>query len=111
MIYPIFIFGQTPEQKYNALIKKADVFYRIKNYKNSALTYSLAFNIKGHRPITKDRFNAACSWALANYPDSAFSQLKCMRKEICRRINVDTTPKIDKFRSTNSKNKPENSYF
>jgi hypothetical protein len=25
--------------------------------------------------IVKDRYNAACSWALANYPDSAFFQL------------------------------------
>jgi outer membrane protein OmpA-like peptidoglycan-associated protein len=69
------IFGQTTTNKYDILIKKADNFYRIKNYKTSALTYSQAFKlIKGQVPIT-DRYNAACSWALAGISDSAFSQL------------------------------------
>lgn len=62
-------------QKYGELIKKADSLYESKDYKNSAFAYSAAFKENGGKGITKDRFSAACSWALANYPDSAFSQL------------------------------------
>lgn len=68
------IIGQTASSKYNILIKKADNFYRVKNYKASALTYSQAFKLNWKPQIT-DRYNAACSWALAGITDSAFYQL------------------------------------
>ena len=69
------IIGQTTSSKYNILIKKADNLYRVKNYKTSALTYSQAFKINKWKPLITDRYNAACSWALAGIPDSAFYQL------------------------------------
>src|SRR3954469_1228208 len=68
-------FGQSKSVEYVNLIKKADRFYRTKNYKNSALTYSSAFKKIGWNTPTSDRYNAACAWALANYPDSAFFHL------------------------------------
>jgi flagellar motor protein MotB len=66
-------FGQSA--KYAELVKQADHFYRIKNYKTSALTYSKAFKLNKWKVSPEDRYNAACSWALADVSDSAFYQL------------------------------------
>ncbi|NID10339.1 DUF6624 domain-containing protein [Fibrivirga algicola] len=66
-------FGQNAT--YLALAKKADSLYQAKDYKNSALTYSNAFKANGWVGLSTDRYNAACSWALANNADSAFFQL------------------------------------
>ncbi len=41
----------------------------------SALTFSAAFKANGWIGISNDRYNAACSWALANNSDSSFFQL------------------------------------
>ena len=60
---------------YSKLVQKADSFYNAKAYKESAFTYSTAFKLNECKGSTDDRYNAACSWALANYPDSAFSTL------------------------------------
>lgn len=68
-----FCFGQTAE--YYNLIKQADSLYKVKAYTKSAFTYSSAFRVNNGMGIVTDRYNAACSWALANYPDSAFFQL------------------------------------
>ena len=65
--------GITPE--YAILIKKADSLYQVKEYKNAALMYSLAFKANNWKAAWNHRYKAACSWALANYPDSAFFQL------------------------------------
>ena len=74
-IFLVMISDVVGQSEYSNLIKKADRFYRTKNYTNSALTYSLAFKVKGWKRETKDAYNAACSWALAGVPDSAFYQL------------------------------------
>ncbi|MGQ0828016.1 MAG: DUF6624 domain-containing protein [Bacteroidota bacterium] len=71
----IFSFAQQLPEKYYHFIKQADSLYQEKDYKNSAITYSKAFKTIGWKGIPDDRYNAACSWALANYPDSAFFQL------------------------------------
>ena len=68
--------GQNIPAEYSILTKKADSFYNAKEYKNSALTYSGAFQILGGKGTMRDRYNAACSWALAGYPDSAFFNLE-----------------------------------
>ena len=62
--------------EYSRLIKKADSLYTIKDYKNSAHTYSEAFKSIGWKGYPDDRYNAACSWAMANVPDSAFFNLE-----------------------------------
>ena len=69
-----FIYAQDDE--YFRLIKKADSLYTIKDYKNSANTYSDAFKSIGWKGMPNDRYNAACSWAMANMPDSAFFNLE-----------------------------------
>lgn len=69
------IVGQNIPQKYSALIRKADSLYNAKDFKSSAFSYSDAFKVFDNRASTNDRYNAACSWALANYTDSAFYNL------------------------------------
>jgi hypothetical protein len=71
-----FSFGQTSTKEYYILIKKADSLYKAKEYKNSAFAFSDAFKANGWKGTSGDRYNAACSWSLANYPDSAFFNLE-----------------------------------
>ena len=66
-------FGQNAE--YYNLVKRADSLYNAKDFKTSALTYSAAFKANGWIGMPNDRYNAACSWALANNSDSSFFQL------------------------------------
>lgn len=67
--------GQNASPKYYKFIEKADSLYAAQDYKNSAFMYSEAFKENGWKGYSHDRYNAACSWALANYPDSAFFNL------------------------------------
>jgi hypothetical protein len=67
--------AQTPPKEYYEFITKAEKLYEEKEYKNSALSYSAAFKTLGWKGIPNDRYNAACSFTLANMVDSAFFQL------------------------------------
>jgi len=69
-------FAQTPKKEYFDLIITADSLYDVKDYRASAFTYSLAFKANGWKALPSDRYNAACSWALAGFPDSAFFNLE-----------------------------------
>lgn len=68
-------FGQAFPKEYSELVMKAFSFYQAKDYKASAFAYSDAFKANGWKGSSSDRYNAACCWALANYPDSAFFNL------------------------------------
>jgi hypothetical protein len=70
------LFGQGVHNEYKRLSKKADSLYQIKDFKSSGLIYSKAFASLNGKGRVKDRFSASCSWALADYPDSAFFQLE-----------------------------------
>lgn len=61
--------------EYSTLATQAFEFYTKKEYKKSAETYSRAFQSLGWKGLPNDRYNAACSWALAGNKDSAFFQL------------------------------------
>ncbi|WP_259071552.1 hypothetical protein HDF24_00035 [Mucilaginibacter sp. X4EP1] len=61
--------------QYLSLVQKADSLYDAKAYKESAFTYSEAFKGNAWKAKTNDRYNAACSWSVAGYADSAFSNL------------------------------------
>lgn len=74
-VYFTSIKAQTPPKEYYEFISKAEKLYETKDYKNSALSYSEAFKTLGWKGIPNDRYNAACSYALTNMPDSAFFQL------------------------------------
>ncbi|MBT4401138.1 MAG: alpha/beta hydrolase [Bacteroidetes bacterium] len=69
------LIAQKNHQKYDVLIRKADSLYQVKDNQNSAFAFSGAFNAPDAKITMNHRYNAACSWALANYPDSAFYHL------------------------------------
>jgi pimeloyl-ACP methyl ester carboxylesterase len=75
VIYTSSIVGQSIPQKYSVLIRKADSLYQVKDYKSSALAFSVAFNPPDAKITMNHRYNAACSYALANNADSAFFHL------------------------------------
>jgi len=66
--------AQTPA-KYTQLVREAKVSMDKKEYKKSALLYSEAFKVNSGKAFYQDRYNAACSNAMAGYTDSAFFQL------------------------------------
>ena len=65
-------FGQSTET-YDELINEASQLYESKEYLKSGQKYAEAFAASGGTLV--DRYNAACSWALANQSDSSFIQL------------------------------------
>jgi len=61
---------------YAELIKEASALYQSREYLKSAQKYAEAFiALEGKEMSCCDRYNAACSYALANEIDSAFVQL------------------------------------
>lgn len=68
--------SQVSEADYSKWVRVADSLYRAADYKNSGMAYSTAFKSLGWKGDITDRYNAACSWALASVKDSAFFQLE-----------------------------------
>jgi len=60
---------------YSVNVKKALELYYKKDYTNSAKTFSSAFALNDDKGTETDRYDAACSWALAGNADSAFHYL------------------------------------
>lgn len=86
IISGVFLFvnsmiAQDIPREYFNLIHKADSLYDIHDYKKSAFMYSSAFKANDWKALPSDRYNAACTWALANYPDSAFFNLERIAKK------------------------------
>lgn len=78
IFFYLFIFNFTfcqDGEKYSELIKEAWDLYESKEYISSGQKYNEAFIVFGGKGYVDDRYNAACSWALANEIDSAFIQL------------------------------------
>ncbi len=69
-----FTFGQN-QQQYAAYVEEAWALYQSEDYQASAEKYSMAFDQLGGKAFPDDRYNAACSYALAGVPDSAFYHL------------------------------------
>jgi hypothetical protein len=65
-------YGQK-QDKYSEIIKEAASLYETGAYQEAGEKYAAAF--KTFQGTLGDRYNAACAWALANQPDSAFVQL------------------------------------
>ena len=95
------LFGQSTSSEYKTLAIKGDSLYKVKDYKNSALAYSSAFKTIGWKATSKDRYNAARSWALANIPDSAFF---CLDR-LVNRINYDDYDQVISDEDFNSLHK------
>jgi len=75
VIVSFSLSAQVSRQGYPDLIGIADSLYNAKDYKNSALAFSGAFRANGWKATSREHYNAACSWALANNADSAFFHL------------------------------------
>lgn len=70
------VFSQAQDiVKYNELVAEASRLYDAGDFLHSAQKYADAFVALGNKGTADDRYNAACSWALANEADSAFVQL------------------------------------
>jgi len=69
------LFGQANEESYRTLVTRADSFYNAKNFFASASTYSRAIKHYPEKVTKNNLYDAACSWALCNKPDSAFIDL------------------------------------
>lgn len=69
------VFAQD-ESRYAGFVKEGEYLYAKQQYLASAQAYSAAFEAFGWKGYQDDRYNAACSWALARIPDSAFFQLQ-----------------------------------
>ncbi len=69
---------QQPRADYTALISEAWQLYQQKAWRESARMYMEAFAVKDAKVAAHDRYNAACSWALAGEADSAFAQLSLL---------------------------------
>ncbi|MDR1347372.1 MAG: hypothetical protein LBJ63_02930 [Prevotellaceae bacterium] len=67
-------FSQSRE-KYSELINDAVKLHDSKEYMNAGYKFSEAFYTYSPYAQIGDRYQAACSWALANHTDSAFVQL------------------------------------
>jgi len=57
------------------LIDSAESNYHKKNYLKAGSFYAEAFTINGDMATQTNRYNAACSWSLADKPNAAFGQL------------------------------------
>lgn len=86
IIFSIFTFAQVPAE-YHVLVKQADSLYKAKNYAESAIRYNEAFATNERKAFPNDRYNAACSWALANGTDSAFYHLFRLAESIVKYQN------------------------
>ncbi|MDZ4793945.1 MAG: prolyl oligopeptidase family serine peptidase [Bacteroidota bacterium] len=65
-------------QSAEALYKTGDSLYKVKDYKNSATTYSAAIKMQGKTADLSNCRRAASRWSMANVPDSAFYFLTIM---------------------------------
>jgi hypothetical protein len=72
--FSLVIIGQD-YPKYYQLVDEAYQLYENNEYLKSGQKYAEAFVALGNRGMIEDRYDAACSWALANEIDSAFVQL------------------------------------
>lgn len=61
--------------KYVEFVKKADSLYNAKDYKSSAIEYQNAFDSNDGKAYPNDRYNAACTFALAGDSEKAFYHL------------------------------------
>ncbi|GHN02352.1 hypothetical protein WSM22_38410 [Cytophagales bacterium WSM2-2] len=81
--------AQRPTRDYTKYVAQAEILYHRKDYKGSGMTYNAAFMMFGRKGFEKDRYNAACSWAMASMPDSAFSNLNRIVFSVVMYSNYD----------------------
>lgn len=68
------VFGQSQE-KYSEYVEEAKELYDSKDFQQSAEKYKAAFDQLDGKAYSTDRYNAACSYALANDIENSFYHL------------------------------------
>lgn len=74
----LFVFGFSYGQdkaEYSRLVDEAAELYKAQSFEKSAEIYETAFEQLGGKAYPNDRYNAACSYALAEKVESAFHHL------------------------------------
>ncbi|GAA4311823.1 hypothetical protein GCM10023115_32360 [Pontixanthobacter gangjinensis] len=91
-----FSLGQNSKE-YHSLIGEAWELYQSQDYEESAETYMEAFSETDSKARTTDRYNAACSWALAGNVDNSFVQLFKVAEEgnYTNLEHISTDPDLD----------------
>jgi hypothetical protein len=77
-VFTMFTFGQAkfkPDEKYLKHSSRAYKYFEDKKYLQSALSYDTLFKSFKGQGLRSDKYNAACSWALAENTSKAFSYL------------------------------------
>lgn len=69
-------FGQNYSKEYFQLKQKIETLVAKNDYKAVSSAYSELFNLIGTNATNDERMIAACFWARANFPDSAFNQME-----------------------------------
>lgn len=69
------------KEKYGVSIKEAWKLYEQKDYANSAKKYQEGFDAIGGKAFPNDRYNASCSFSLAENSDKAFYHLFRLAKD------------------------------
>lgn len=95
---PKLVSAQDDMPTYKAKVKEAWKLYENKEYEKSATTYYEAFSALGGKAYPNDRYNAACSYALAGEPDSALKHLS----SIARKANYSNLSHITTDSDLNS---------
>lgn len=70
------------EQTADALYKKGDSLYKVKDFRNSAIAYSIAIKMQGKEADVSNIWRASSRWARANEPDSVFYFLNLLTKSL-----------------------------
>ena len=88
---------------YYELISTAWELYETEDYQESAETYMEAFSETDAKVKTTDRYNAACSWALAGNEDKSFEQLFKVAEEgnYTNLDHISTDPDLEILHSDN----------
>lgn len=98
-LIPNLSFGQK-ENKYTDYVKEAWSLYKSKDYKQSAKKYEEAFDDLDGKAVPSDRYNAACSYALAKNIKKSFNHLfylaenKKIKYRSLEHLSKDTDLKI-----------------
>jgi hypothetical protein len=78
ILLTVIAFGQNkfkPDEKYTINSSRAFKLYEEKKYLQSAITYDSLFRLNKGQGLRSDKYNAACSWALAGNIEKAFFYL------------------------------------
>ena len=70
------------DSSYSVYIAKAEFLFKSKDYKNAAISYTVAFSFLGYKAYPDDRYNAARCWGMTGNSDSAFYHLLRLQEKV-----------------------------